>query len=542
MTQTWTQRWGFALAWTCCTIGLVHAPAHAQAQPTAQTAAGALIGVVQGGATQFRGIPYAEPPVGDLRWAAPRTAKPWAGVRDATRFGAACPQVPDPFGGSLATSEDCLSLNVYVPSGSNGRQLPVIVWIPGGGYVIGAGSQYDASHLAQATQAVVVTMNYRLGALGWLWSSGMATERKGHNFALQDQQEAMRWVKRHIGAFQGDPSRITMVGHSVGSIAASLHLASPTAAGLFHRAILLSGISPSGMLNSDQAAQVGDAFATKVGCPAGAGQMACLRALTPEALVAASPSYEDIGRSGLPWQSFIDGELVTGDVFTALSRGEFNKVPVMVGSTLDEGRGFVPISFHRDGTPMTQDEYVAAAGRFFGPQVQPLLTGVMYPSGKLGSPAHAWSQVLTDGWFACQANEVAKRASRHVPVYTYEFADRAAPEFERDPFLPSGAFHAGDLLYWFQTPIAGAPLVLDPAQKRLSDQMVGYWGRFAQSGQPNDPAGGHPVWPRYNALSTPYLTLMPDAIRTQEWGAFQRAHQCGTWSLLYGLRSLLGAP
>lgn len=534
MTQTWTWRLGAAFSLTCLAIGM----AQAQSKPTVHLSVGDLAGVMQDGVAQFRGIPYAAPPVGTLRWVAPQPAQAWSGLRDASQFGAACPQVPDPFGSpTLATSEDCLSLNVYVPTGSASGPRPVIVWIPGGGQVLGAGSQYDASRLAQTAQAVVVTMNYRLGALGWLWTSGMVAENKGHNFSVQDQQEAMRWVKRHIGAFNGDASRITMAGESVGSISASLHLVSPTAAGLFHRVILASGINPPGLLTSAKAAEFGDAFAVKVGCPAGPEQMSCLRGKTPDALLQVSPDYTAIGRDGLYWQNFIDGEMITGDVFAALSKGAFNKVPLMLGTTKDEGRGFVPVSFDLDGSPMTQDEYVAAATKFIG-SGQSLLTGLMYPSSKLGSPALAWSQAVTDGWFACQANEVARRASGQVPTFAYEFADRTAPEFVRDPYMASGAFHAGDLLYWFQTPIAGAPLTLNPAQKRLSDQMMRYWKRFAETGQPNEAGSADPVWPQYNWLTTPYLTLVPDAITTQQWGAFQRAHQCTAWSLLYSLRSL----
>ncbi|MEY4765928.1 MAG: hypothetical protein RI907_2601 [Pseudomonadota bacterium] len=534
MQPSWTWRLGAAVAFVCAATGV----AQAQTRPTVHLTVGDLVGVTLDGVDQFRGIPYAEPPVGALRWAATRPAAAWRGQRDASRFGAACPQVPDPFGSPPpATSEDCLSLNVYAPTGVSKGPRPVIVWIPGGGQVLGAGSQYDVSRLAQATQAVVVTMNYRLGALGWLWTTGMAGESKGHNFWMQDQQEALRWVQRHIAAFGGDPGKVTMAGESVGSISASLHLVSPTSAGLFHRAILASGINPPGVLTSSQAAAFGDAFASKVGCPAGAEQMACLRGKSTAELLQVSPDYTGIGRDSLYWPNFIDGELITGDVMPALSKGAFNKVPIMVGSTKDEGRGFVPVSFDMDGSPMTQEEYVTAATKFLG-SGQFILTNLMYTSSKWGSPALAWSQAVTDGWFACQVNELAGRTHGKVPTYAYEFADRTAPEFIHDPYMASGAFHAGDLLYWFQTAVADAPLTLNPAQKRLSDQMMRYWKRFAETGQPNDASTTDPVWPAYNGLTTPYLTLVPDAITTQQWGAFQRAHQCGTWSLLYGLRSL----
>ncbi len=517
--------------------------AHAQTGPVVRVAEGDLLGLSQDGLNQFRGIRYASPPVGPLRWVAPQAPQAWSGVRDATQFGASCPQAPEPFADNLSNSEDCLSLNVYAPAAPvtpGGKPRPVIVWIPGGGAVLGSARQYDASYLANKTQAVVVTMNYRLGALGYLWTSGMVGEKKGHNFSIQDQQAALRWVQRNIAAFHGDPKNVTLSGESVGSISASLHLVSPTAAGLFHRVLMASGIVPPAIDPSAKAAAKGDAFAQTIGCPPGPGQMACLRATPVDAILRASPTYADIGRAGdLYWKSFIDGEVVTDNIFSAISKGQFNRVPIIVGSTRDEGRGFIPLGYDLDGTAMTEAEYVAAVKAFIGPVVQPVITQWLYPSARLGNPSLAFSQFLTDSGFACQANEVAQRASTYVPVYTYEFADRTAPEYVPSPFMASGAFHAADLLYWFQTPVGAAPLTLNAAQLRLSDQMIRYWKRFAETGDPNVRDGSaDPAWPRYNKLSTPYLTLVPDAITVQDWGAFQRAHQCGTWSTLYVLRAL----
>lgn len=547
MTQRWIKQglWAAGMVGALCAMHLREARAADPGAPVVQVSEGALAGFVQDGLNQFRGIRYAKAPMGSLRWVAPQPPESWQGVRDATQFGASCPQAIDPFADNLLNSEDCLVLNVYAPvtpaapSVAASKARPVIVWIPGGGNVLGSARQYDATRLAQRTQAVVVTMNYRLGALGWLWTSGMAAEAKGHNFALQDQQQALRWVQKNIAAFSGDPKNVTLVGHSVGSIAASVHLMSPTAAGLFHRVVLTSGVAPSGALKPAQAAALGDAFAEKLGCPAGAQQLACLRAKPVEDILSASPSYADIGREGVTWQGFLDGEMANVDLYTAVSRGQFNRVPIIVGSTKDEGRGFIPLAFDLDGTPMTESEYEGAINAFMGPLIGPVLRNWLYPSARLGGPTAAYSQVLTDAWFACSSNELAQRASAYVPVYTYEFADRTAPEFVHSPFIASGAFHAGDLLYWFQTPVAGAPIALNDAQRRLSDQMQRYWKRFAETGDPNAPAGsGDPAWPKFNKLTKPYLTLVPDAITVQDRGAFQRAHQCGTWSTLYALRGL----
>ena len=516
------------------------AMACAQTSPVVTVSEGKLAGLSQDGLNKFLGIRYASPPVGALRWVAPQPPQAWSGVRAATQFGASCPQPQEPFADNLLNSEDCLSLNVYTPATPSAKPRPVIVWIPGGGAVLGSARQYDATYLAQSTQAVVVTMNYRIGALGYLWTSGMAGEKKGHNFSLQDQQAALRWVQRNIAAFNGDPRNITLSGESVGSISVSLHLISPTAAGLFHRVLMASGIMPPAIDTSAKAAAKGDAFAQTVGCPVGPDQMACLRAKPVTDLVSASPGYADLSRAGdVYWKSFIDGEVVTDNVFPALSKGQFNKVPIMVGSTKDEGRGFIPLGYDLDGTAMTEAEYVTAVKNFIGPFVQPVITEWLYPSVKLGNPSLAFSQFLTDSGFACQANEVALKASSHVPVYTYEFADRNAPEYVPSPYMSSGAFHAADLLYWFQSPVGNAPLNLNAAQRRLSDQMIRYWKRFAETSDPNGlGASTDPAWPRYNRLTTPYLTLVPDAITVQDWGSFQRAHQCGTWSTLYVIRAL----
>jgi para-nitrobenzyl esterase len=529
-----------ARAWALCgALAWAHSGlAQASGEPIVHTAQGDIQGAQIAGVTQFRGIPYAKPPVGALRWVAPQAPESWAGVRDGSHFGPACPQAPEVIADNGPHSEDCLLLNVYVPPGAQDKPRPVILWVHGSGTVLGSGSYFDASKLAQATDAVVVTFNYRLGALGWLWTSGMQAERKGANFALQDQQAAMRWVQRHIAAFQGDAQRVTLAGQSIGANSVSVHLASPKAAGLFQRAFVASGVEPPGLATPARVAQTGDGFAVKLGCPAGAEQMACLRGRSVDDILRVSPTYADIARIGVPWQNFVDGELITQDVFKAVSKGQFNRVPIMVGSTTEEGRGFIPVSYELDGTAMTEAEYKQAISGFVGASLQPLMTGLLYPTSKYGAPNLAASQVLTDV-FACQANELAQRAADQVPVFMYEFADRQAPAFYVDPFLDQGAFHASDLLYWFQTPTGGAPIALSPKQLRLSQQMQRYLKRFAHTGDPGSglsSTDADVAWPRFNAGRKPVLTLLPDASAVSDGGVFQKAHQCGTWSFFIALR------
>lgn len=526
------------MRWTALLALAASGTAFASDALTVRTAQGDVQGTTVSGVRQFRGIPYAKPPVGDLRWVSPQAPDPWQGVRDATRFGPSCPQVPEVIADNGPHSEDCLFVNVYVPPGAELASRPVFLWVHGSGTLLGSGSYFDASKLAQATDAVVVTFNHRLGALGWLWTSGMLAEHRGGNFALQDQQAAMRWVQRNIAAFHGDPKRVTLAGQSIGSNSVSVHLASPTASGLFHRALLASGVEPPGLASAAKAAQAGDGFATKLGCVAGPNQLACLHSRSVEEILRVSPTYGDIGRTGVPWQNFIDGKLITQDVFKAVSSQQFNRVPIMVGSTLDDGRGFIPVSWELDGTAMTEAEYKTAISGFVGASLQPLLTGLLYPSSKFGAPNLAASQVLTDV-FACQSNELARRASEHVPVYMYEFADRQAPTFYTDPFMAQGAFHASDLIYWFQTPTGGAPIALTEPQLRLSQQMQRYVKRFVHTGDPGSvPSVGDAdaAWPRVMGTKRPVLTLVPDGTRVTDGAAFQKAHLCATWSFFIALR------
>jgi para-nitrobenzyl esterase len=288
-----------------------------------------------------------------------------------------------------------------------------------------------------------------------------------------------------------------------------------------------------------KAIEQGDAFGAKLNCPPGEQQMACLRGKDVAEILNVSPTYADIGREGIFWHPFVDGEIVTNDVFSAVSKGQFNRVPMMVGTTRDEGRGFTTLSFHADNTPMTQEEYVTATANWVNASVQPLLTQMIYPTSRYGLPALAFSQVVTDA-FACLDTELARKALSHAPTYVYEFADRTAPEVIHDPFMASGAYHVSDIPYLFRTPFAQQPpIVLNAAQARLSAQMLRYWKSFVDTGNPNPSASvGDPVWPKYDAISTPVLTWVPDATHLQEWGAFQRAHQCSIWSILYSLRGL----
>src|SRR3984885_9183748 len=314
----------------------------------------------------FRGIPYAAPPVGDLRWRAPQPAKAWEGVRECAKFGPAAPQIVSPLlatfpGMSLgaSTSEDCLYLNVWAPGHHSPEKLPVMVWVHGGGYTFGAHSPplYEATNLSRRG-VIVVGMNYRLGALGFLAHPALSAESEhgvSGNYGLLDQIEALRWVQKNIAAFGGDPERVTVFGESAGGNSVYSLLLTPLAKGLFQRAIPESG----GTLNFAQlkksayghesAEEQGIAFAKKCGVKEGPGLLAELRALPVEVLLKSVPGLDSMRsfsfrNTGMRLAPIVDGYVITDDPMTMFERGSVNAVPMIVGANGNEGSMFTMVS------------------------------------------------------------------------------------------------------------------------------------------------------------------------------------------------------
>ena len=303
-----------------------------------RTRQGAVEGIEAKGMQEFLGIPYAAPPVGDLRWRPPAQPAPWSGVLKAARFGPACAQVTTlgVFAGPANANEDCLTLNVTTPRLGAAAKLPVIVWIHGGGNVDGVSSDYDASRLASLGQAVIVTINYRLGLFGWM--ANPALDAEGHPFAdygLLDQLAALKWVKDNISGFGGDPGNVTLGGQSAGSVDAEALVASPLAAGLFQRAIFQSIVVDGAPLTV--AEKQGADFAEAAGCGRGSTPevAACLRRLPAEAVM----KLQGTESASAPFVTFLtaDGQIVpAGGLFAAFRSGHFNRMPIMSGSVHDE--------------------------------------------------------------------------------------------------------------------------------------------------------------------------------------------------------------
>ena len=407
------------------------------------------------GVLVFRGIPYAVPPIGDLRWSAPRPPTRWGLVRDATRLGRNCTQGQmysdiDPF--AAGVSEDCLNLNVWT-TGSTGARRPVLVWIHGGGFRAGFGGEerHDGGPLAKKG-AVVVTLNYRLGPFGFLAHPALALDaphNSAGNYGLLDQIAALQWVKRNIAKFGGDPTRVTIFGESAGAMSIGALIGSPLARGLFHRAILESGSGLGwNVQRRDSAEAEGMRLATALGITGtDAAAARSLRALSADSLLAASNAANGIGGR----RPTIDGWVLPRPLDSALVSGQANVVPIIIGSNADEG------------------------------------------DAVFGAPARALARLVSAG-----------RTRAYLYQYTRVGDDSANHK--------RGAYHSSEITFVFGRP---APILANAGRTTydatLANAMSDYWVAFATTGDPNGPptAGKHPRWPVYDAVTDASIELGP---------------------------------
>ena len=534
-------------------LGLaLSAPAHA-ANPLIQTDAGWIEGARSASGTSYWGIPFAAPPVGELRWKAPAPVTPWSGVRPAQQAGHACTQdASRPPAGAPNSDEDCLYLNVHVPDNlPPDGTAPVMVWIHGGAWLNGAGSQYDGSTLAQATGSVVVTLNYRLGVFGSLALNSLLAEGSS-NAGLMDQQAALRWVQRNIAAFGGNPAIVTVFGQSAGSASVCHQLVSPGAENLFHRAILQSGPCTFGTTPKAVALQNGQALATKLNCPDSLGvasQLACLRGKTAAELLAASPTLDLSAPGSLAAITpFQDGIVLPDMPRKLVQQGKFHRVPVMLGNTKDEGTLFIALAYDvARRRAMTDDDLSGLLkGLAQGNTTASGLLASLYTAKKYGSPGQAASALITDVIFACGTQWSARQMAARVPTYAYQFDEQGMPTLFADPFMPWGAYHASELPLVFgsaiaTTPPSGSPdQLLKPAQVQLSQSMMRYWGNFAASGNPNVGQAGSTAspgvnWPRFTPLNHSTQRLDSMGIKAGSGASVTTPHNCSLWDTLASL-------
>jgi para-nitrobenzyl esterase len=499
-------------------------------------------GIVRGVETRamniFRGIPYAAAPVGNLRWAPPQPPARWHRPLDATQFANHCPQAAGPFG-LASDTEDCLFLNVYSPNDEHGRferdehgrhKSPVMVWIHGGALVVGESDDYDPTDLVNQG-VIVVTINYRLGVLGFLSHPALTAESPNlasGNYGFMDQQAAISWVRRNIEHFGGDAENVTIFGESAGGLSVHTQLASPLAAGLFEKAIIESGAYAmnTGTMAANEAR--GNAFGGRFGCPAPA-TAACLRGIT----VAQTLTEPTVRAISAP---VVDHFVLTQSIASALTTGTFNRVPVMEGSNHDEWRLFVAFSFEQAGFPVNAATYKIATALSLGlpAAAVPALAAVfaMYPLSNFPNPATAPQLTVgaigTDAIFACNSRTSVRRLAKFVPVFAYEFNDANAPQLFLPPAtFPYGAFHAAEIQYLFGLrPSVPDPVALNEDQRGLSRSMVRYWANFAKHGDPN--SSHLPLWPQYDPAADQFQSLNTPAVSTES--TFAADHKCAFWA------------
>jgi para-nitrobenzyl esterase len=491
-----------------------------------RTAGGMVRGLVAPDHRLFQGIPYAAPPVGPLRWQPPRPAAPWPGVRDAGEPGPWCVQ-PTGHGPAAdeSTSEDCLTLNVWTPTGTATERRPVMVWIHGGSFVKGSGDIYDARRLATRGDIVVVTINYRLGALGFLAEPALAPSGAAGNYGLADQQAALRWVRDNIAAFGGDPAKVTIAGESAGGMSVCDHLVAPDSAGLFRAAIIQSGPCQA-QVGPATARRISRAYAASVGCADHATAAACLRAL-PAGRLAEPLWYARFGTDRLSGP-------ITGtpalpvDPVQAFAGGAAARVPVLIGTNRDEFTMFVALRYLRVGGGISTAEYPAVLSDTFGAGNSAAVLAHYPPKRYGGNASLAYAAAATDDVFACPAERMATGLARSAPaVYAYEFDDPHAPApamYQQVPF-PIGASHSLDIHYLFDN--GGVP-PLDSAQRRLSEQMIDYWSQFVITGAPK--AAGQPDWPVLptEPADDAWMSLRTDG--SHPVTDFAAEHQCSFWA------------
>jgi para-nitrobenzyl esterase len=473
---------------------------------------GAVSGVASDGSTAYRGLPYAASPSGQLRWRPPAPPAPWGGVRAAGSFGAICPQLDAD--GKAAGAEDCLTLNVWTPTVPPATPLPVLFFIHGGGNVQGAGSfgYYDGRVFAEKERAVVVTVNYRLSAFGWLAQPFLSAEtRRGvsGNYGTVDQLAALRWVRRNITAFGGDPSRVTIFGESAGGVNVCALVASPLAKGLFAGAVVESGGCRQRPLADFVA--FGETIAGKAGCGAAADSAACLRALPFETILLAVPPAVSVATStGQLWGPAVDGFVLRNSPDLVMERGEHNRVPFVVGANADEtGQAVPPIS--------TEAEYRALVTAQLG-LLAPLVLA-RYPASAFPSPRKAYVAVTSDSRFICPSRQYARAAARGgSPAFRYFFSYPANRFF--------GAVHGTEIPFVFGSFDAIGGFTPNATEEALSESMNAAWARFAATGDPN--GAGLPAWPPYDAAKD--STLVWDAPAEGVDGI--RTSACDFWDSL----------
>lgn len=464
-----------------------------------ETDEGPVRGKESGSTRAFLGIPFAKPPVGALRWRPPAPVDKRSGQLDARNYGAVCPQELPVLGYEGRSNEDCLRLNVWAPKAAPSAKLPVMVYVHGGSFNMGSGGdQYDGEKLASNGTTVMVTINYRLGPLGFAAHEKLTAESgTSGNYAIMDQTAALAWVRRNISAFGGDPDNVTVFGESAGGNSVCALLVSPAASGLFQKALVQSGLCMKPMVGRRDAEAGGTRLQTDLGCDGASDVLACMRAVPPRTVLEKvrqrAPSvggafYVDYAKEYF-MQPIADGVVIPGSIAQLLDEGKFARVPVLHGATSDEGILFQS-SLTGSSPIQNEAQFRAAVGIRFAGAADKI--ALRYAPPKSRNWNEALGRATGDAFFVCAARRMSRALHKHgVPSYMYRFTAGIDSLLAFD--LTGRAIHGADIIYTFGNPF---PLGTVPSSQRaVTTALPTYWRQFAKAGDPN--GGGLARWEPY---------------------------------------------
>ena len=494
----------------------------------AKTSCGDYQGNDRGSSWSFLGIRYAASPAGAGRWRSPEAPTCPTTTTAATAYAPVCPQI-DRASGAPEGDEDCLALNVFTPKAAfPAGRAPVMVFIHGGGNVAGSAREeveagrvlYDGAAVAETTGNVVVTVQYRLGPLGWLVHPGLdaeAPDTRSGNYGLEDLIAALKWVRQDIAAFGGNKDRVMIFGESAGGVNVCTLIASPQATGLFHAALIQSGGCVADPRN--EALVTGATLAGNAGCSTASDVVACLRGKTPADLLAALPPQSSVAGAQAAYQPNVDGTLLPTAPLDVIRGGLHNRVPVVVGANADETGQEVPLTF-------TEAQYqLFLAGTFPNATVRAAVAD-LYSSANFGSARKAYVALTSDVKFICPSRTIMRAldAAQSEPVYRYFFTE--VPDAPSSTLF--GAFHGLELLYLFgKLDVRG--YLPTTAERSLASAMQRYWGGLAANGVPAAP--GAPTWTPYDPGRDNHLVLNADGLAVAEGVIAQRCDFWGTLGL-----------
>ncbi len=521
--------------------------AKSRLMPLVELTDGPIRGWIEDGVQQFVGIPYAAPPVGGLRWQPPRAPRRWQVPYDATEFRNVCAQNCDHARfGFDSESEDCLYLNVFAPEHVDpAKPCPVIVWIPGGGLIIGGSTGYDASKLVIEGEVIVVTFNYRVNIFGFFSHPALNTE--GHargNYGFMDQQFALQWVRDNIAKFGGDPDNVTIGGESAGGVSVWGHLASPKSAGLFHKAIVMSGLSVP-LTHAPPIKALEDAACVLIENAGCSDQSADQLRLIPTAALLDANALPPgtFGMAQYPSELMIDGETFPDQFANLFAAGQFNRVPLILGTCRDEFAWFQGMMEIATGHIVSAEAYAPTLRHILAAMPPSFISRTiddaafakileLYPPERYEAPSRASAAAIGDCAFICAGRRAIRALTPFIDIYAFEFDAPDSPSPWPAISFPYGSAHTLELQYIFPLFRGGSGVAheLNESQQQLATAMVDYITTFARHGAPGVSAGQEPDWTAYDGALDNYMSLrQPAPIMLHNFG---ERHKSPFWDSL----------